>query len=382
MTFRFIHTSDWQIGKVFRFVDDATMGVLQEARLGAITRLGELAEEHGVRHVLVAGDVYDAVGLSQRSLTQPLERMRAHGRVEWHLLPGNHDPHQPNGLWDRLRARGLPPNVHAHTEPQPVALDSGAAAILPAPLQHRRALADPTAWMDDAETPPGALRIGLAHGSVRGFGSEPAQTANLIDIERVGRARLDYLALGDWHGQRQIGDRCWYSGTPETDAFNVEGGGKALLVEVEANDRPRATPLETGTFRWLKMAERLVDRGEIDTLERRLRDLDNATNTLVDLKLEGALSFADTQYLDERIADGASHSLRHLRIDRVRLYAQPTADDLDRIDAGGVVRAAVDTLRRQAEGGEDEAAESDAELANEALLHLYVEYMKLESAAQ
>ena len=379
MTFRFIHTSDWQIGKVFRFVDDATMGVLQEARLEAITRLGELAEQHGACHVLVAGDVYDAVGLSQRSLTQPLERMRAHGGVRWHLLPGNHDPHQPNGLWDRLCARGLPPNVSVHTEPAPVVLDDGAAALLPAPLRHRRALVDPTAWMDAAETPEGALRIALAHGSVREFGSTPGQTANLIDVERPSRARLDYLALGDWHGQQQISDRCWYSGTPETDAFDVQGGGKALLVEVEANDQPRTTPLETGKFRWLRIAERLGERGDIDALEQRLRNLDDAANTLVALKLEGALSFADAQYFDERIADGASHLLRYLGIDRDRLYAQPTADDLDRIDTGGVVRSAVEALRRQAEGATDDG---DAELANEALLHLYVEYMKLESAAQ
>ena len=59
MTLRLIHTSDWQIGKVFRFVDNATMGLLQEARLRAITRLGELAGEKGAQHILVAGDVYD-----------------------------------------------------------------------------------------------------------------------------------------------------------------------------------------------------------------------------------------------------------------------------------------------------------------------------------
>ena len=51
MTVKFIHTSDWQIGKVFRFVDDATMGLLQEARLRAISRLDELAGKHGAdRH--------------------------------------------------------------------------------------------------------------------------------------------------------------------------------------------------------------------------------------------------------------------------------------------------------------------------------------------
>ena len=42
MTVKLIHTSDWQIGKVFRFLDNAAMGLLQEARLRAITRLGGL----------------------------------------------------------------------------------------------------------------------------------------------------------------------------------------------------------------------------------------------------------------------------------------------------------------------------------------------------
>ena len=50
MTVKFIHTSDWQIGKVFRFVDGATMGLLQEARLRAISGLGELAGMHGAAH--------------------------------------------------------------------------------------------------------------------------------------------------------------------------------------------------------------------------------------------------------------------------------------------------------------------------------------------
>ena len=63
MSFKFVHTADWQIGKVFRFVDETTMGVLQEARLNAISRLGKLAEEHEVKHILVAGDVYDREAL-------------------------------------------------------------------------------------------------------------------------------------------------------------------------------------------------------------------------------------------------------------------------------------------------------------------------------
>ena len=56
---RLIHTADWQIGKVFRFVDRGTMGVLQEARLEAISAIGRLATAHAAPIVLVAGDIYD-----------------------------------------------------------------------------------------------------------------------------------------------------------------------------------------------------------------------------------------------------------------------------------------------------------------------------------
>ena len=83
------------------------MGLLQEARLAAITRLGELAVEHGAGHILVAGDVYDMEALSPRSLNQPLERMRTFEKVTWHLMTGNHDPHRPNGPWLGSRYRSL-----------------------------------------------------------------------------------------------------------------------------------------------------------------------------------------------------------------------------------------------------------------------------------
>ena len=82
MAFRFMHTADWQIGKVFRFVDGTEMGGLQLARLEAITRIGKLAEENNVRHVIVAGDVYDHATPSLRTRNQVVERMRAHTSVQ------------------------------------------------------------------------------------------------------------------------------------------------------------------------------------------------------------------------------------------------------------------------------------------------------------
>ena len=71
--------------------------------------------------------------------------------------------------------------------------------------------------MDEAATPEGSRRIGLAHGSIADFG-ETAATPNLIAPDRAKKAGLVYLALGDWHGTKTIGANTWYAGTPEPTA--------------------------------------------------------------------------------------------------------------------------------------------------------------------
>jgi hypothetical protein len=253
---RLIHTADWQIGKVFRFVDDATMSLLQEARLEAIATIGGLAQGHGAETVLVAGDLYDHDGLGDRTLFQPIERMRAQAALTWHLIPGNHDADRQNGIWERVGRHGLPDNVHLHLEPTPCPLGQH-AWLLPAPLRRRQTLADPTAWMDDAATPEGAIRVGLAHGSVTHFGSADRSQGNYIDPARPRLARLDYLALGDWHAQRAIGPHCWYAGTPEPDDFDQEDGAVLLVDIAAAGATPTVQPLASAHYHWSRQRETL-----------------------------------------------------------------------------------------------------------------------------
>lgn len=374
---KFLHTSDWQIGKVFRFLDNANMGLLQEARLRAITRLGELAGAYGARHVLVAGDVYDMEALSPRSINQPIERMRAFPAVHWHLLPGNHDPHRPNGLWDQLLHRGLPDNVHVHASPELAILEGEGAVLLPAPLQHRRAIGDPTAYMDDAAVPDGLLRVGLAHGTITGFGSDDRDVPNYIAPDRPDKAGLSYLALGDWHGQKKINDRCWYSGTPEPDAFDVIDGGQALLVEIAgASALPTVMPVSTGHYAWINLSQQINTAEDIDFLASKLRGVaEDLNKVLLHLAVEGALSLQDRRYFEERIIEGVSAALCFLRVDDRRLFPHPTPEDLDQIDRGGFVRAAAEELKRQSEEGGD----AERAIAAEALQRLYIEHMKLQA---
>jgi hypothetical protein len=370
---RLIHTADWQIGKVFRFVDQATMGVLQEARLEAVSTVGRLAIEHAASTVLVAGDIYDVTTAEDRTLVQPIALMRTFAGLEWHLIPGNHDPHQPGGPWDRLLRRGLPANVRVHLEPAAAPLE-GSAALLPAPLARRRTLADPTAWMDQAPTPEGTTRIGLAHGSISAFGSDAGTQPNLIDPRRPERAGLAYLALGDWHGTKRIGPRCWYAGTPEVDDFGVVDGGHALLVDLGTRSTPpEVRPLPTGRFDWRQEDVQIHGEGDVDVVTAHLRSLqEHPARLLLDLRLEGALSLAGRERV-ARALDELGAALRFLRVDDSRLYLSPSVDDLEAIARGGFVRVAAETLRAMAHDPQQPARD----IAARALLRLYVEHRKL-----
>jgi DNA repair exonuclease SbcCD nuclease subunit len=99
---RFVHSSDLQIGKGFVFLEPDVGVLLQNARLEAVTRLGEIAVQHEAFTVLLAGDIFDKQRLSNVTVAKPVEIMRRFSTVTWHLMPGNHDHVRENGLWGWL----------------------------------------------------------------------------------------------------------------------------------------------------------------------------------------------------------------------------------------------------------------------------------------
>jgi len=364
---RFLHSADWQIGKVFKQFG-AKEEALRQGRLAAIERLGELARTHGAVHVLVAGDVYDSDAPSPITLRAPIERMKPFADVHWHLLPGNHDPHRPEGVWDRLLQIGLPTNVHLHLTPVAFQLEEH-AFLLTAPLMRKAELGDVTAWMDNAATPGGALRIGLAHGSVINFKSE-GEASNAIDPARPKTARLDYLALGDWHRTLQIGPATWYAGTPEPDRAGGQEQGTALVVDIPAAGAPASVkPIITGTYRWITRRERVSDRATLADLEQRLRAESDLPRLVLRLQLEGSLAIADYAELQQRLVD-LEAAVFYLDLDQRSLLARPTEADLEAIDFDGVLRRCADRLRTVSNDLERNA--DVRHRADEALVELYL----------
>lgn len=364
---RIIHTADWQIGKPFKKFGDKEE-LFRQSRLSAIERIGALAGSQKADHILVAGDIYDSEAPTDKTLREPLERMRLFPSVHWHLLPGNHDPHRPKGVWDRVLATGAPPNVHLHLEPQPCRLGD-LAILLPAPLTRKSQGGDATEWMDNVDTPTGIIRIGLAHGSVVGFGTA-GEANNPIAPDRPGRARLDYLALGDWHRTVQVGPSAWYAGTMEPDRVGSQEQGQVLVVDIE---RPGAPAVVTqhivGSYRWHTREARLDGIDELEDFETRLRNQPELSSTVLRLVVNGTLSLAGHAELYNRLK-GLEAALFHLDVDDSELFARPTNEDLETIDFSGVLRDAAERLKAVA--GDENTNPNERKRAEDALVELFV----------
>ena len=381
---KFIHTSDLQIGKVYSFFDKSVESILQDARQTAISRIGDLAHHHGATDVIVAGDVYDKEQITGVTLKKPIERMRSYDKVRWWLMPGNHDPHADNGLWTKLATGGLPANVKLCVKPEPLLMteDGFPAYLLPAPLRFISAATDQTEWMDSAETPEGAARIGLAHGSIRGFDSE-GDAKNFIDPARAKNAGLAYFALGDWHRQIQIGDRTWYSGTPEPDRFRVApkststrcNGGQALLVELDGPAAaPRVTPVTTGHYIWHLIDRILTEDAQVDQMAAELQAIEpDLSRTVVRLRASGTLSLGGRKHFEEHVTERFGAAVAGFRLEQEQLIPMPTEADLDEIDQAGFVRVAANRLRALAADPTDPAR---ARVASLALNRLYLEHIR------
>ncbi|EQD67220.1 metallophosphoesterase, partial [mine drainage metagenome] len=248
---RFLHTADWQIGRQYSQFPADDASPLAEARVTAVANIARLATEHKVDAVLVAGDVFDAQTVADRTIRKLFNALGGYVGA-WLMIPGNHDASLSESVWTRADRLGvIPANLHLALEAKVFDFAAQGFSALMAPLTQRHTYNDLTEWFDHAETPPRHIRIGVAHGSVQGVLSGDIDSANPIASDRAARAKLDYLALGDWHGCKQIDSRTWYSGTPEPDRFKDNAPGYALLVDIDAPGcEPRVTRLETGQFIW------------------------------------------------------------------------------------------------------------------------------------
>jgi len=344
MSISFIHTADWQIGKQFANIKGDIAAFLREARFDVIKTLGSLANEHKADAILVAGDVFDANEISDTTIRKTLNAMQEY-KGPWILLPGNHDPALAQSVWTRMK--NLPEktdNIILALDPEPISVANDKLLILPAPLKLRHEYKDLTEWYDTFQSPSSAFKVGLAHGSIEGFLPESAEIHNMISYQRTEKAELDYLALGDWHGQMKVSTKVWYAGTPEQDRFQDNEPGKALLVTLNKNDDvPRVESLDTGKYQWHKIQFAIFTANDIEALNDDFSKFQSAKNQVISLSLDGNLSLENRQKL-EQLLDSWKAKFAMLEIDDTNLKLSPSEQDLQDFQSAGFLSNTLEKL--------------------------------------
>ncbi len=354
----FLHTADWQIGRQYGQFETDDAAILAEARFDVVARIAALAAERRVDAVLVAGDVFDTQGVSDRTIRRLFAAMAAYAGP-WVMIAGNHDAALADSVWSRAAQLDcIPANVHVPTRIGVVDLPAINLAVLAAPLTQRHTYDDVTQSFDTLDTEAGRVRVGLAHGSVAGRLPDTIDATNPIAPERAARARLDYLALGDWHGCLSIDAHTWYAGTPEQDRFRGNEPGYVLDVHIDA---PGATPvverIAIGKYRWSAWMETISLPTDAQALAERLAAL--RADDVLRLDVQGHVNMETWDAL-QRAVDQAAAQVRALLPDLSGLRLEPDQADLAELGASGYVGDVAAQLQSMQGDGEQAAVAGEA----------------------
>lgn len=394
---RFVHTADWQIGKPFaRISDPRKRALVNQARVAVVGRIGRVVEEQGAEFVLVAGDLFDSPSVDKATVSAACGAI---GRIPVPVIaiPGNHDHAGPGSIWEQeffMREREqLAPNLVVLTEPGVYRIKS--AFILACPLRARTGWADPTEWVrtpetwvpsegtggsrGEAEGEAGGFgsrdgvegpRIVLAHGSTQVFVGrcddedelERTSGSGFIDLSRLPDHLLDYIALGDWHGTKQVGPKAWYAGTPEPDRFAKSGEydpGNILVVDVEPGGEPRVNSVHVGELRWAQLSLDVSGATGVQTAVARIEKAVGfgVDEALLRLELSGSVDIAAAGELERVLQSQEARLLRLKLVDRTTV--EPGEDELVSLLSSAdhpLVAKVTERLLAQAEGEGDAAA--------------------------
>ncbi|GAA2067857.1 exonuclease SbcCD subunit D [Streptomyces albiaxialis] len=253
---RFLHTSDWHLGRGFHRVS------LLDAQRAFLDHLVATVRDRQADAVLVAGDIYDRAvpPLSAVELFDDALHRLAELSVPTVMISGNHDSARRLGVGSGLMESA---GIHLRTDPAtcgtPVVLKDehgpvacyglpyleptltrhtlgaeggGHTAVLRAAMDRVRA--------DLAERPEGTRSVVLAHAFVTG--GEPSDSERDITVGGVASVPasvfdgVDYAALGHLHGSQRLTDRVRYSGSPLAYSFSEADHRKSMwLIDLGAD---------------------------------------------------------------------------------------------------------------------------------------------------
>ena len=251
---RFLHTSDWHLGRIFHGVH------LTEDQSYVLDQFVDLVRDTKPDAVIIAGDVYDravppteAVNL----LDDIMSRLILDYKVPVIAIAGNHDSPERLGFGNKMLARqGLHVIGPLPSQLEPIAINDSYGPVYFLPLTYaepalvRERLGSLEATDHEqammamvnhtlAKVPSGARKIAVAHafiaGSLESESERPLSVGGSGMVSANIFAPFNYTALGHLHNSQQAGGpNIRYSGSLLKYSFAEANQKKGInLVEID-----------------------------------------------------------------------------------------------------------------------------------------------------
>lgn len=379
---KFIHTADWQIGKPFnRIIDTEKREKLKHQRIDTAKNLKDIILQNDIDFVLIAGDLFDSPTPSD-SLISNILSIIGKFEVPVVVIPGNHDFGGPGSFWldDNFlkEVETMAPNLIVAQHESPIIIENK-AVIFPCPLLKQNETRNLLSWINDEvldSVNSDLPKIVLAHGSIHGFESqgEDDHAINDLNLNSLNLNKIDFVALGDWHGTKKINEKTWYAGTHEIDRFpkgDNNDPGNVLIVEL-LNGNANVEVFHSSQMKWHTLNFKVYTQHDITVMFDKINALTDlrVNQDLLHLTVYGVLGLDDLDFFHAELKRVKSRLIRIKEY--INIEIKPSDEEL----IGLCERNSDELTRNVAQKLVDKLSadnSDDAEIAALALRKLYLE---------
>ncbi|WP_104029423.1 exonuclease SbcCD subunit D [Vibrio jasicida] len=286
---KFIHTSDWHLGRQFHNVS------LLDDQQAVLDQLIQYIENNPVDAVVVAGDIYDRSvppTIAIELLNKVVKRICGELNTPMILISGNHDGAERLGFGsEQMKNAGLHIISNFEDMLTPVVIETKSAGQVAFygmpyndPEQVRFAYQEPVSTHDQAhkllaekiteQFQPEQRNVLVSHCFVDGaIGSESERPLSIGGSDRVSHEHFlnfDYVALGHLHQPQKKGEEyIRYSGSLMKYSFGEQNQKKGFtLVEIDQNGFVSAEHINLAAPHEMRIVEgeleQVIEQGKTD----------------------------------------------------------------------------------------------------------------------
>jgi exonuclease SbcD len=264
---------------------------LRVAIKNAFVRLIDLTIEEKADLLILAGDTFENLDISQNLLKFFINQIQRLEKIPALVLPGGRDPYQKGSFWEEWQVISPAENLFllADTEKPYIEIPDLSAAIYGYPIQPETETENPARKIKRFGR--SQLHVGVIYGNLIG------QVSDEIHIHPFSREDLavggfDYIALGGQDGFfdfTSIGVSAAYSGSPEKLSFDSERSGQCLIVRI-GDGAMEITPCQIGALSWKQSKISMETVASPEDLRQKIAEL-SGPDVILKVTLDGLALF-------------------------------------------------------------------------------------------